>query len=216
MNRSWRLIDSGFQTAAYNMSFDGRLFEEALSAGDFSPALRIYGFRHPAVTCGYSQKDLAQKIKTGIESAFRITGGGLVFHGTDFTYAVIASRAHHPGFASIETSYRIFHEIIREAFAKGGIETELFKGGGRRAPGGFCFTNPVRNDVMFKAEKVAGAAEKRSKGIFLHQGTVELAPFLKEGAGYLSFYEKFKQWFLEAFRAYFGTEFVIESGPVEL
>jgi len=215
MKRSWRLIDSGFQTAAYNMSLDSRLFEKALAETDFSPTLRIYGFQHAAVTCGYSQKELAQKIKTGIESAFRITGGGLVFHGTDFTFSVVASRSHHPGFSSIDASYRIFHEIIKNAFMKGRIETELFKGAGRRDPGGLCFTNPVKNDLLFKGEKVAGAAEKRSKGVFLHQGTVELSPFFKEGVTYLSYYENFKQWFKESFLAYFETEFMIESGPAE-
>jgi|GEM_PF-4542960 len=87
MKRSWRLIDSGFQTAAYNMSLDSRLFEKALAETDFSPTLRIYGFQHAAVTCGYSQKELAQKIKPELNRP-----SGLPAAGSYFTEPILPFR----------------------------------------------------------------------------------------------------------------------------
>ena len=48
-----------------------------------------------------------------------------------------------------------------------------------------CFANPVRDDVMLLGRKIAGAAQRRTRGGFLHQGSIQL-PGLDE-----SFRERF-------------------------
>ncbi len=48
-----------------------------------------------------------------------------------------------------------------------------------------CFANPVRDDVMLLGRKIAGAAQRRTRGGFLHQGSIQL-PGLHE-----SFRERF-------------------------
>jgi lipoate-protein ligase A len=38
---------------------------------------------------------------------------------------------------------------------------------------GHCFANPVRADVMIDGRKIAGAAQRRTRGGLLHQGSIQ-------------------------------------------
>ena len=39
----------------------------------------------------------------------------------------------------------------------------------------FCMAKPTRYDVVYKGRKIAGAAQRRQKQGYLHQGTISLA-----------------------------------------
>lgn len=210
----WRLIDTGFNSGAFNMSLDETLFQRALESDGqespyFIPALRVYGFHRPAITYGYSQKISKHWLDDPFyESAKRITGGGLVFHGKDLTYSFVGGKSHHETFRSLLSSYRAFHEVVQQAFQKMGIRVDFFEekrtaGSGKN----LCFLAPVKHDLTFEGKKMAGAAQKRSGEIFLHQGSVNFRVFLENDEDYFSFYEKFKTLFLAAFREYFRVDF---------
>ena len=38
----------------------------------------------------------------------------------------------------------------------------------------FCMAKPTKYDVMWQGRKIAGAAQRKTKGGFLHQGTISL------------------------------------------
>ena len=211
------------------MDLDESLFRKALENPDIPPVLRIYGFHRPAITYGYSQKISKHWLEDPFyESAKRVTGGGLVFHGKDMTYSVLAGYQHRKVFSSLCGSYRAFHEIVQRAFAKINFTVDFLEekksGSGAK---NLCFLAPVKHDLLYQGKKVAGAAQKRSGGYFLHQGSVNFRVFLAAGLGrstqaaargqvesvladnedYRAFYEKYKTAFIAAFREYFSVDF---------
>lgn len=134
----------------------------------------------------------------------RPTGGGLVRHGNDLIYSVMARRDSFPTFRQARTSYLSFHEAVQEAFQKLGIETRLFRCDDPRArplskrasQPEDCFHRPVPTDVAWGEKKIAGAAQWRRKESFLHQGSVELLKGVS--------FEALKGALEEAFREKFG------------
>ena len=201
------------------MAWDESLFRSALEDPAFAPTLRIYGFHRPAITYGYSQAVSKHWLEDPFyESAKRITGGGLVFHGKDMTYSIVAGKHAREVFSSLSASYRAFHEIVQLAFAKIEVAVDFLE---EKRPAAdaknLCFLAPVKHDLLYQGKKVAGAAQKRSGGFFLHQGSVNFRVFLAETEDYRAFYETYKAAFIAAFREYFSVDFAetIVSAPLE-
>ncbi len=59
-----------------------------------------------------------------------------------------------------------------------GRETELATAAGPKISDA-CFANPVRDDLIFRGRKIAGAAQRRTRGGFLHQGSIQLPDLSK-------------------------------------
>ncbi|MGH8094422.1 MAG: lipoate--protein ligase family protein [Chthoniobacterales bacterium] len=155
-------------SAAMNMAIDEALLEQSTR-----PVLRFYGWRQPSLSFGYFGKfaDVAEEAKSR-EIVRRWTGGGSVLHGEDLTYALITPAAD-PAFAHGPTTiYAAFHGAIRDALLAQGIETELATQAATKISD-VCFANPVRDDVLLEGRKIAGAAQRRTRGGFLHQGSIQ-------------------------------------------
>lgn len=173
---AWRLIESPELDIAGQMDFDRRLFETFLEDPEAQPLLRIYRVPEPGVTVGYS----AGPSLRGAAPVVRPTGGGRVFHGNDLIYTVIARHDSFPTFRLVRTSYLTFHEIIQETLAGFGIEASFVRCDNSEAKQNSrrlvkdCFSTPVPTDLVYEGKKIAGAAQRRKKGAFLHQGSVEL------------------------------------------
>src|SRR6266853_5249723 len=170
--------DATPRSAAVNMPIDGALLETAKV-----PSIRFYRWNSPALSFGYfgefgevaiheCERDLVR----------RWTGGGIVFHGDDLTYSIVIP-ANDPAFS--ESSMLIYEKIhcaLRSALLANGERAELVPVAGVVDAGaaiidrGYsCFANPVRADVMVNGRKVAGAAQRRTRGGLLHQGSIQLA-----------------------------------------
>jgi lipoate-protein ligase A len=144
-----------------------------------------------------------------IPVCIRPTGGGLVEHGNDLIYSVIARRDSFPTFHQVRTSYLSFHEAVQEAFQKLGVETRLVRCDDFRRRRGRvtdCFNQPVATDVLFKGVKIAGGAQWRRGEAFLHQGSIQLTPGIS--------FEGLKEALIEAFAGQFDiawSDRMIES-----
>jgi lipoate-protein ligase A len=181
------------------MAEDDRLFEEFLSNTDTLPLLKICRVNEPGVTVGYSYKTKKEpgsfwgcflqkgaRLLRNEQICIRPTGGGLVEHGNDLIYSVIARRESYPAFHQVRTSYLSFHEAVQEALLSLGFATQLMrcddprvrKGMAGRVPSqrrtNSCFTDPVATDVLYRDQKIAGGAQRRKGSNFLHQGSIQL------------------------------------------
>jgi lipoyl(octanoyl) transferase len=144
---------------------------------------RHYGWRHPACTFGYSQKinEIREHLPAdGIELCRRPTGGGLVDHRNDWTYALVLPRRHPLCSARAGDSYRRIHDVIRRVLEDQGHpvvlqEPERGPGKKRSALAGVCFARAENFDVVHRdsGAKVAGAAQKRTTRGLLFQGSLE-------------------------------------------
>lgn len=162
------LDDAEPRSASANMAID-----EALLAVASRPTLRFYRWRSPALSFGYFGAFAAVADDgSSRELVRRWTGGGIVLHGSDLTYSVILP-AHHVTAKPSRAVYAFVHEAIRRAL---GSEAALATNSSARVSDA-CFANPVQSDVMVGEQKVAGAAQRRTRAGLLHQGSIQLVEF---------------------------------------
>lgn len=180
----WKVLDSGSHHPQYNMDLDQKLLTE-ISLSE-SPLVHFYDWEKPSLTHGYfinpSQYLTAKGLESwGIQMGRRPTGGGIVFHLTDLAFSVLIP-ASHPNY-SINTldNYAFVNQRVAQAILQFKKEINVTFLQTETAPMDpssrhFCMAKPTIYDVMIEGKKVGGAAQRRTRQGFLHQGTISLAP----------------------------------------
>jgi len=168
---NWLSLNSGKCGAAFNMALDEALLEAMPRLQ--KPVLRFYGWTEPAATFGYFQKFPEVATATKLRPLIRRpTGGGIVPHDADWTYAAIFPAGHEWHSLKAEESYRRIHDWLRLAFAELEMETELALCCKKMLPGQ-CFIGHEKFDLLWRGKKIAGAAQRRNKLGLLIQGSVQ-------------------------------------------
>ena len=184
--------------AAENMATDFLLLQRYPRAA--TPRFRHYGWHRPAFTFGYSQKFSFVQTQLPAGEKFdlcrRATGGGVVDHRDDWTYALVIPRGHPLEELRATQSYREVHEALAAALRAQGVaaatkqvrEPETAEGG----PAGVCFQRAEIYDVVNEStgEKIAGAAQKRNKNGLLFQGSI-WRPFAGTAVDWEKFHDEF-------------------------
>jgi lipoate-protein ligase A len=164
---------------------------------------RHYNWRAPAFTFGYSQKIAFVRSALPPGETFdlgrRPTGGGIVDHRDDWTFALVIPRGHPLEDVRATQSYREIHEALAEALRRQGVAAAVKNVGvqsgevanspdeaskrkrdarandsrGEPAPG-ICFERAELYDVVHAETggKIAGGAQKRNKRGLLFQGSL--------------------------------------------
>jgi lipoate-protein ligase A len=191
---TWRFIDSGFLDGPANMAVDEALlacFDPATSL----PVFRVYGWRPPAFSIGRFQDagqvlDLGKCRSARIAVVRRITGGGLIYHADELTYAVVCAPRHIPATSSVKDSFRVLTSFILGFYGKLGLApgyavdhhpagTRL----GERTP--LCFAGRESYDILVNGRKIGGNAQRRLKGVIFQHGSLPLLNSLPAAAGFL-------------------------------
>jgi lipoate---protein ligase len=160
----------------------------------FDPILHFYTWNCPSVTYGYfidpkKYLNLKKCHKFEIDLARRPTGGGIVFHLWDLAFSFLLPSSH-PKFsqATLENYFfvnsnvlRAIKDFLEETFNKSDLieegrpkvfpDNDFFQRGEKN---NFCMAGPTKYDVVIGGKKVAGAAQRLTKGGYLHQGTIAL------------------------------------------
>ena len=164
--------------AAENMALDFLLLQR------YPPAeavrFRHYEWRGPAFTFGFGQKIAWVRGQLPPEMSLdlcrRPTGGGIVDHREDWTYALVIPRGHALWEARATQSYRLVHEGLAQALRELGqpavVKTQVEPA--ESAGPGVCFQRAELYDVIHEGtgDKIAGAAQKRNKHGLLFQGSI--------------------------------------------
>ncbi len=167
----WYLLQSGRCDAAFNMAWDEALLHDAPCLG--RPVLRFYSWTAPAASFGYFQKYVQIEQITALRPLVRRpTGGGLVPHDADWTYSLTFPPTHDWYRLVATESYRRVHEWIRAAFTRLGVSAELAAVCRKTLPGQ-CFQGHERYDLLWRGQKIAGAAQRRTRDGLLIQGSVQ-------------------------------------------
>ncbi|HVZ65979.1 MAG TPA: lipoate--protein ligase family protein [Lacunisphaera sp.] len=167
--------------AAENMALDFLLLQRYPHAA--AARFRHYEWRAPAFTFGYSQKIAFVRANLPAGEHFdlcrRPTGGGMVDHRHDWTYALVLPRGHALYDERAAQSYRVVHECLAEALVALGQPANVKRecepcGAGEPGPG-VCFQKAELYDVVIPTTgaKIAGAAQKRNKHGLLFQGSID-------------------------------------------
>ena len=213
--------------AAENMAVDFLLLQRYPRAS--VPRFRHYDWRRPAFTFGYSQKIafIQTQLPAGehFDLCRRATGGGLVDHRADWTFALVIPRGHPLEELRATQSYREVHEALAAALRAQGVPAVTKQAGVERVapnalspesapwgqgappasepgPAGVCFQRAEVYDVVHEpsGEKIAGAAQKRNKQGLLFQGSIA-----KAAAGATVDWEKFQADFVAGLATALGT-----------
>lgn len=189
--------------AAENMATDFLLLQRYPEPA--TPRFRHYEWRGPAVTFGYSQKIefVRANLPAGddhFDLCRRATGGGIVDHRHDWTYALVIPRGHPLYDEPAPRSYRAVHEALATVLTAlgqpavmkmecgpagstcgGGVPSPRLSSDSPTLPSeasaqpGVCFQRAELYDVIHPTTgaKIAGAAQKRNKHGLLFQGSID-------------------------------------------
>jgi lipoyl(octanoyl) transferase len=212
--------------AAENMAVDFLLLQRYPK-----PAVarfRHYGWRAPAWTFGYSQKIAFVRGRLPSDSSGdlcrRPTGGGIVDHREDWTYALVIPRGHALEEQRATESYRIVHERLATALGAQGVPC-VAKASPDETAGdplleasakeGVCFQRVELYDVVHAktGAKIAGAAQKRNKHGLLFQGSIWRPAVLSHPGGAAFDWERFEADFAAQLADALGAEAVTTPWP---
>lgn len=179
----FHLLPTRAAGAAENMALDFLLLQRYPQTAALR--FRHYEWRGPAFTFGFGQKIAwvrAQLASEGsVDLCRRPTGGGIVDHRRDWTYALVIPREHPWWEERAAHSYRALHDCIARALRELGQPAVVKPGATPGAPpaapagaAGICFEQAEPFDVVHErtGRKIAGAAQKRNKHGLLCQGSV--------------------------------------------
>jgi lipoate-protein ligase A len=175
----WKLLlDEVPLPGPRNMAVDEVLFRKA--AGGAATFLRFYQWDRPTASLGYSQ-DVRRVLDAdfcranGIGVVRRITGGKLVLHHREVTYAVASSDVARFG-DTVADSYRLISRALMNGLELMGLSPKP----ARSTPDSYvrgampCFAAPARDEIEIGGRKIVGSAQKRTGPVFLQHGSIPL------------------------------------------
>ncbi len=180
---AWNILETKAASAEENMQLDAKLLENL--EGQERPILHLYEWEKQSATFGYFVKpeellDLEEAKKRGLDLARRPTGGGVVFHLWDLAFSVLVPSKSKLFSTNTLDNYNLVNRVVKDVVKEFlGISEEIglipddapFQD---QTCTHFCMARPTKYDVMLQGKKIAGAAQRKTKDGFLHQGTISL------------------------------------------
>lgn len=180
---SWKLIEREAADAASNMEYDAKLLRD-MEPSDI-PVLHLYEWEKPSLTYGFFAHpekllNLEAVQRHGLDLARRPTGGGVVFHMWDLAFSVLipsgSSLYSQNTLENYELINQVVFKIVEEFVGRSTLMSLTPHDAMMKNPDQafFCMARPTKYDLVIGKKKIAGAAQRKMKQGFLHQGTIAL------------------------------------------
>lgn len=147
------------------------------------PLLHFYSFCQDSATYGvFIQPEklfsLPDVFKKKLLLAKRPTGGGVIFHRWDFAFSFLLPA--NDRYFSLDTlkNYSLVNTIVLDAvekiLGKKGVlwDKQPYHFSLKEKP--FCMASPTKFDLFYEGRKIGGAAQRKKKQGYLHQGSLLL------------------------------------------
>lgn len=176
LHNTWRLIDFSMGTAQWNMAVDEALLN---SYGvDDLPILRLYGWESSLSLGRYSSFEGALNKKRIDAEAMpyvrRMSGGGVLVHGTDVSYTLIIPRTAL-GNTGIDACYHYLCGFLIRFYEKLGLNPQFASRLSlQTGKSESCLAGTEVYDIMINGEKMGGNAQRYKRNAFLQHGTVPM------------------------------------------
>lgn len=164
------------------MALDEVLLQR-VQAGISPPVVRLYRWKKPTLSIGYSQRKAEQYNlqvcrQYGVDVVRRLTGGRAVLHDDELTYAVISNH-QWPLRGSISYCYQSIAQVLLEALASLGLNAKVaarhaIGRAASRVEQSACFTAPAQFEIICGDKKICGSSQKRTRQGFLQHGSMPL------------------------------------------
>jgi lipoate-protein ligase A len=142
------------------------------------PILRLYAWT-PSLSLGrYSKTQegvmIARLAETGMTAVRRITGGGILVHGGDLSYALIVPRSFVDG-RGVKENYRFLCGFLIRLYARLGLEAAFaheLQLDETHSP--LCLAGREAYDIVIAGNKVGGNAQRYTRHALLQHGSIPL------------------------------------------
>lgn len=179
---TWRYLEEGLQDGAWNMAVDTALLRACEQDETFVPTLRLYGWRRPTLSVGYSQAvereiDLRRCREAGIEWVRRPTGGRALLHEHELTYSLVGRTAHPLFRGGLKATYSVISRALLSGLEALGVSGARYIGDRDRTAVRFarspaCFASLNHCEITVDGRKLIGSAQRRTQQAFLQHGSV--------------------------------------------
>lgn len=172
-----KIIDTGKASAQDNMDLDAQLLKDLKD----DPVLHIYEWEEPSATYGHFINPSKYLNTDQIQLGKRPTGGGIIFHVSDWAFSVLVPSSHPKFSLNTLDNYRLINDAVKAAvqkFLSKHANPHLLQEEPTPLDEScrhFCMAKPTVFDVMLGKRKIAGSAQRRVKQGFLHQGSICIA-----------------------------------------
>lgn len=167
----WQILSDGPSLAKENMEADEKLLFHVQR-----PTIKIHSWQKPAFTYGYFVKPEEEFYSSkAFDIARRCTGGGIIFHKEDLSFALVVPPTHPFYLLEQFDCYRVINQKILEAlqpFVDRPIELEPIFAYEPKTP--FCMAKPTKYDLVVEGKKLLGAAIRKRKSGLLYHGSISL------------------------------------------
>ncbi|MDD5129480.1 MAG: lipoate--protein ligase family protein [Candidatus Omnitrophica bacterium] len=161
------------------MALDEEIFKRYQDDG--IGLLRLYRWRSPSFTYGFSQDpatqmDLSACAVDGVEVSKRITGGGILFHDDEITYSFVCSKSDVCEPQNVFVDYRNICKFLIRFYESLGLapafalECAGFQN--KCAPHELCGASHEKYDIVIGTKKIGGNAQKRNRQAIFQHGSI--------------------------------------------
>ena len=177
----WKYLDTGKRSAAANMELDSALLLDLKDEKD--AMLHLYDWEKDAATYGHFIDpahflNMEAIERHNLDLARRPTGGGIVFHNCDLAFSVLIPSSSSWFSPNPLDNYAFVNSRVVWAIGQL-IEAPAILLPEEPTPmdefcRSFCMAKPTKYDVMIHGKKVGGAAQRKTRHGFLHQGSIAI------------------------------------------
>lgn len=173
-----RVLEDGARPGTVNMARDEALLT-SVGDGSSPPTLRLYEWSVPTISLGYFQRYADYETQPppagDLSVVRRLTGGGAILHDRELTYSLALPIDHVLVAGKPNQLYEMVHNALIGCLRDHGIDAhrclETDDSGPTKGPF-FCFARRHRYDVLIGSDKVAGSAQRRTRGTLLQHGSI--------------------------------------------
>ncbi|BAF71923.1 lipoate--protein ligase family protein [Sulfurovum sp. NBC37-1] len=173
----WRFIDSPAASAQWNMAVDEALLT-AFKEEDL-PIFRLYRWEEASLSFGrFSQPKETldwNRVRTeGIPCVRRITGGGILVHGSDISYSLIVPHTYVRD-KGVREAYRELCAFLIRLYKL--LEIDAGFALDRHLPetqSTVCLAGTEAYDIVTDGRKIGGNAQRHTHHAMLQHGTIPL------------------------------------------
>ena len=168
MGHEWRVVLDEPRPAAEQMAIDERLAREPRLT------VRLFEWAAPAVSLGWKQAAPAWLVASELETVERPTGGGLAFHGSDVSVAVLVPRELPLPVSVLMASLCGSAAALVQTY--GGQPRQVLTPPSTARRITYCLAEESPYAVMAGDRKLAGFAIRRYPRTWLLQGSLLVSP----------------------------------------